>query len=329
MTLWRAYDENGQPVNSSDHYFKFNPEGAQEGETVFVIGNPGSTERYRTTAQLEYDGYVRYPTQLTWMKNRYELMQKQYEENPSYALQSQIFSLGNGIKAIGGIVAGLQNETLFNRKKIMEDRIRAEVPTVNGADPWAELEKSYAELSQYGSSLTLLSPNPMNGAVVSYLHGLYDYYTQLKNGNSPDELKEQAEELKKGLVSMQSDKEKAMFEMVLNEISQHSHPQNRFIDQVLNGMSVSEFVEEAYDESCFLDDGGEDAGKMLKKKASKWEKMKDPLVRAALIMVPQIRTASTKFQSTGAQRKAWNEMVAQAIFQAKGTNLPPRCHISH
>jgi len=50
-TFWRAYDEDGKPLDTSDNYYKFNIDGVQEGTPVFVVGNPGRTERYRTTAQ--------------------------------------------------------------------------------------------------------------------------------------------------------------------------------------------------------------------------------------------------------------------------------------
>ncbi|NNE14231.1 MAG: S46 family peptidase, partial [Saprospiraceae bacterium] len=46
FTFWRAYDENGEPLNTSANYYEFNIDGIEEGTPVFVVGNPGSTERY-------------------------------------------------------------------------------------------------------------------------------------------------------------------------------------------------------------------------------------------------------------------------------------------
>jgi len=73
-TFWRAYDDDGKPLDTSKHYYKFNPEGAKEGEPVFVVGNPGRTERYRTVAQLEYDRDYRYKHLLKYLTNRRDLM---------------------------------------------------------------------------------------------------------------------------------------------------------------------------------------------------------------------------------------------------------------
>ncbi|MCX5783956.1 MAG: S46 family peptidase, partial [Elusimicrobia bacterium] len=60
FTFLRVY-ENGTPVHSP-HYFKWNPNGASEGELTFVVGTPGETNRLQTVAQLEFlrDYYLKY-----------------------------------------------------------------------------------------------------------------------------------------------------------------------------------------------------------------------------------------------------------------------------
>ncbi|HEX8245751.1 MAG TPA: S46 family peptidase, partial [Longimicrobium sp.] len=51
MSMWRVYDENGQPLRPAN-YLRWSARGAQENEAVFVVGNPGSTQRQLTVAQL-------------------------------------------------------------------------------------------------------------------------------------------------------------------------------------------------------------------------------------------------------------------------------------
>ena len=47
----RAY-EDGKPADTSKHYFKWKSGGAKQDELVFVSGNPGTTNRLFTKAQL-------------------------------------------------------------------------------------------------------------------------------------------------------------------------------------------------------------------------------------------------------------------------------------
>jgi hypothetical protein len=52
MSLFRVY-EGGQPVHP-DHYYRWSANGSHEGDLLFVVGNPGSTRRLQTIAQLEF-----------------------------------------------------------------------------------------------------------------------------------------------------------------------------------------------------------------------------------------------------------------------------------
>ena len=52
ITFFRAY-ENGQPAQVKD-YLKWSPQGAREGELVFVSGHPGNTDRLDTMRHLEF-----------------------------------------------------------------------------------------------------------------------------------------------------------------------------------------------------------------------------------------------------------------------------------
>ena len=95
LSLMRVY-ENGQPYQPKD-YLKWSREGAKEGDLVFVTGNPGSTGRLLTVAQMEYLRDVQYPAQLSSYDRNLAVMEElsQQDEETRRALENQIFSLKN------------------------------------------------------------------------------------------------------------------------------------------------------------------------------------------------------------------------------------------
>src|SRR5438105_5579914 len=52
VSFIRAW-EDGKPAHT-EHYFKWSPDGAKEGDLTFVSGNPGGTDRELTMAELQY-----------------------------------------------------------------------------------------------------------------------------------------------------------------------------------------------------------------------------------------------------------------------------------
>ncbi len=81
MSFYRIYDENGEPLQS-ENYFPFNTEGVSEGDLVFVIGNPGSTSRLQTVAELEYRRDVSDQAVVDLLRTRTEALQE-YASEPS------------------------------------------------------------------------------------------------------------------------------------------------------------------------------------------------------------------------------------------------------
>jgi hypothetical protein len=317
-TFWRAYDENGKPANTSDHYYKFNPEGAAEGEPVFVVGNPGRTERYRTAAQLAYDRDYRFPIRLEFMENRLDIMKAEYEENPSDELLNNIFGLSNSQKAFTGILGGLQNEDLMARKINMEKSIRAKV---DDDSPWTNLEGAYKILEPHSASITLLGPSPVKGDALNLMYTLQDYEAALASDETEEEqLEEMRSKIREQSANLSSEKQIKYFEVLLSEIEKFNHVDNDIAGKLLNGKSPAEAAKSMISESWFASDK---IDKLLKLKSKKWMKCDDPLLEASRVVVPAYMEAVTAFRSSTPQRNAYEEQVANAVFQVKGTDLPP------
>ena len=317
-TFWRVYDENGQPLNTADNYFPFNVDGIQENTPVFVIGNPGSTERYRTVAQLEYDRDYRYPVDIEFFTNRIKMLEEDYALNPNDDTKNTIFSLANSLKAIKGTENGLTDPALFDRKVKMEKKIRA---NATGKTYWDDMAKYYVDLSKYGSELRFLAPSPMSGSTLSLLHTINQYSTiAAENPESPE-----LEGLEKKMTEMapviKDPKEVKTFGMVLGEVKKFAQADDTYINTVLDGRTPDEAAKKIISSTAFSDE--KDLAKLFDKSTKKFLKSKDPLIEAANLMVPEYNKAVKAFQSTGVARKQIEQNVAGEVFKVYGNALPP------
>lgn len=156
VTFWRIY-ENGEPYHP-EHYLEWSEAGADEGEMIFVTGNPGTTLRLRTVAQLEYLRDAGYTGRLQSYEERLavyrELAAKSDEAARRY--RNTIFGLENGFKQYVGYVEGLNDPELMGSKQAWERSFRAAV----AADPrlQAEYGSAWDEIARINRELTRLDP---------------------------------------------------------------------------------------------------------------------------------------------------------------------------
>jgi len=137
FALFRVY-ENGKPVNSTN-YLKWNSQGPVPGSLVFVSGNPGSTGRQDTVAQLELLRDKVFPAIIGMLRQRLATLEHYSAEGPEQAREasSRIFFLNNSLKAYNGMEKGLQNPELMAKKEAEEKEFRSRI----AANP--EWQKEY------------------------------------------------------------------------------------------------------------------------------------------------------------------------------------------
>jgi len=327
FTFWRAYDENGDPMNTSANYYEFNIDGIQEGTPVFVIGNPGSTERYRTNAQLIYDRDHRFKYLLRWLTNRRDMMLEEYNDKSpedkdkmeAQELLGTINNLSNSIKAYGGIVGGLHNKEFMDRKKQMEDNIKEASP---GLNYWSQLESEYTKLTPHGWAISHLAPSPLRGSSFVLMHQLSAYKAALESEESN---KEELESSKNALIerasSLDIKKEKQMLTLLLNEIKTDIYPGDNTLSRILEGKNIDTFVEDLFENSKILK-SPESAAKCISKNKN-ITKVKDPLIKASEVITKRYNEAAAAFGGSSAKRKALEAKIANQAFNVYGNSLPP------
>ncbi|MDE3058180.1 MAG: S46 family peptidase [Bacteroidota bacterium] len=127
MAFFRVY-ENGKPVHS-ENYLKWNSAGANDGDLVFVSGNPGSTDRLQTMAQLEFLRDVSYPFRFKRFDRLVAMLKRYSQLGPEQARRAmvRIFGINNALKAWGGEYKGLLDTALIAKRQEGENAFRDKV----------------------------------------------------------------------------------------------------------------------------------------------------------------------------------------------------------
>ena len=161
-TIMRVY-EDGKPAEL-DHFLSWNLEPLQDGDLIFVSGNPGRTQRIFTVDALKYLRDDRIPYILDFLRRKEILMQQfglRGTEQQRRA-RDELFGIQNARKAYTGMLDGLQNPETFVTKSEQEQAI-LDALKMNKSDPkliqaWDQVRKAQAVKKELlGQSVSLRS----------------------------------------------------------------------------------------------------------------------------------------------------------------------------
>jgi hypothetical protein len=173
----RAYGKDGKPFET-DHWFRWSQEGAHEGDVVFVIGNPGPTNRLMTVAQLEYQRDVQVPMLVAALTSRLAAMQEfqrtQPREAEAYDIRNRMFGLSNSLKASSGRLSALNDAGIMARKRDAERQLRAAVQAREDLrtrfgdmlDRVADLQQTKRALGASAGAFSLLGSSAVTPALI-------------------------------------------------------------------------------------------------------------------------------------------------------------------
>jgi len=328
ITLVRAY-ENGQPVQPK-HYFKWSESGADEGELVFVTGNPGSTGRLLTVAQLVYLRDAAYPTMLQQYDERVVVARALADQSPELEMRyrNMIFGIENSIKAVTGYHGGLEDPGLMMRKKTWETSFRAAV----AADPQLQQEYGGAwdEIARVNEELIAMDAERRYTSFSNFrLLGIARDIVRLsadlaKPAGEREYSDEQVAAMQDGIDSadpIDVEYEKRLLTLRLASALDALGPDDPFIKAALQGRDPAAAAEAMYDNTQLT--SGEARRALLDGGAAAVAASRDPAVVLARTIDARARELSQRAQELEAVESVNEEKVAEALFHVYGTALPP------
>ena len=158
-TLLRVY-EDGKPA-PIEHFLEWSPAGADEGELVFVSGNPASTQRITTLAAIKHlrDDFMPY---LLNYSSRMEIALQQFtKESPEHERRGRddLFGVQNSRKAQTGMLQGLQTPEFIRRKRAQEQSLRSRLQSDEELRHFDDAWRRVAEVEAKRAALIGLTPD--------------------------------------------------------------------------------------------------------------------------------------------------------------------------
>ncbi|MDE2772960.1 MAG: S46 family peptidase [Gemmatimonadota bacterium] len=257
----RVYNDEGDPLDSAGHYFELDDDGLAEGDPVFVIGNPGSTSRLQTVAELEFRRDVGDRGVLTFIENRIDVLRAFQGANPEVArrmdLINDIFSLQNSQKAYTGQLAGLADPVILTKRLLAQRELQDSLSSPARANEYGSLIERMAELQErkrehapaYASFLSLTNEEYEASTFVRALIGLQVMNVARANPSAAAGLRTQF----RNVDDKPEELEVALMAARLQEFADHYGVNTGWVQDILRGRTPEEAARAIYARSVLAD----------------------------------------------------------------------------
>jgi hypothetical protein len=331
VTLLRVY-ENGQPYSPTD-YLKWSAAGAGENELVFVVGNPGSTGRLNTIAQMEYLRDVGYPATLAAYRRALAIYAELGQRDTSAArrYQNDVFDVANSQKAVTGYRAGLLDTLSMAKKRAFEAELRARVaanPTLQAqyGGTWDAIAQAQRELASFspelryygfggGSQLLQLAAGTMRVAI----EGAKPDSARLAQYRGPA-IARMTTALSQP-VPIDTAFERLAIAAQLRAAQTDLPPNDQFVRVALAGRSPDEVAASLVRNTRIGDPAFRQS--LIQGGPAAIAASPDPMIVFVRGIDPLNRAVTARATALNATIAANSEKIGQALFAAYGTALPP------
>ena len=327
--FYRAY-ENGKPVTVKN-FFKWSAEGAKEGDPVFVVGRPGSTQRLLSVAQLEFFRDKTYKYTLLMLNELYNVYFELFQAHPERhtELLNKVMSWGNGRKSYAGRYMGLRDEYIMTKKRDFEKELKNSV----NADPelkekyahiWDAIKSNIDEYRKYIDESTAYGINPTFSPVHLFnAEAILKFAEELKKNGAAKADDKAIEDLLDKCFSktFEAELQKKMTRMFANIITGILGEQDPFVKNMFNGKKGEEAADYLYSISPIV--SREKLAGLLKKSPDEILNCSDPFmnyVKASKDKSKELRPKVVEINNT---LQVLNQQLGEVGYKIFGDKIPP------
>jgi hypothetical protein len=334
FTFFRVYDDSGKPLKTPN-YFKWSSKGVVENQPVFVVGNPGSTNRLKTVAELEYLRDIEYPLKLNVYNGLIELYSGMIAKRPGNKeeLQDKLYSFTNAQKVFKGTIDGLFNPVLMARKMDFEKRFRNAVD----ANPafkqkyggvWENIKNNIAQKRSISGKIEAYSINPSYTSDYFYIaRDLLRFANQfeLPADQRNGELKTQAstDSVIDAIFPADFDKEinDKLLVIHINNIINILGQDDELVKKMFDNKKGKDAAD--YILSRSLITTKEDVIKLAHKGAKAIINSQDPFIYFLEYSAEKLDGLYKKESVVTENEDKYDELLGEAVYDVYGTSIPP------
>jgi hypothetical protein len=334
MALLRAYVD-GHPAETPQH-FVIDFAGPKAGETVFVAGHPGSTDRDLTVAQLTELRNLELPP---WLLGASELRGRliQFAKTSPAAeriVSDRLFGLENSIKRNRKLLDALLDDDFMQRKRADEKSLRERVASDSSlrasiGDPWTRIESAEKTQASFLLRHTYLEDaTGFNSRLFRYARSLLRGAAERDKPNA-DRLREYTDaalpRLEQQLAAptpVYPDLEQLTLSYSLERMREWLGPDDPVVRRLLASESPDSLAHTLVTGSKLGDPG--ERMRLWKGGTAAVEASHDPMIELARSVDPEARALRKRQEDeVDAVTEVAGEAIAKARFAAFGTSVYP------
>jgi len=331
-SFFRVYDKDGKPLKT-EYYFEWSNNGAEAGEVVFVPGNPGSTNRLFTVAQLEYARDFVYPQTIQMLDGFISFMEAMLEEDTNSAayIKDQLLTYYNSKKAYTGMLNGLRDPILMTKKLDFENTLKGKVQSDLELNEkyetiWTDLEDIISETIEISNKEAVLSydsyasPEYFTSAnQLIQIANEYEYSINDSTSNyTEDDLMESIELLIPDDFDFEMNNE--LLKNKIDELYEYFGDAD-FIIEFTDGNKGDEAIE--YILSQTIINSKEKMIQLVKAGYDSLLNCGDPFINYVEYVDEQEQILSKRLDELNAKEMTANQKLGGALFAVYGTSIPP------